>query len=439
MLKYDQKIGHPISVDGGYSAGMPIRDSYVRIGDGMQYMHCILYEPIAPVRESSVGVIIIHSDDDYSMFPIGAELAKRGFRTLCGQVTNSSGTLDAKILDIKKAIEFLKNYGGIEHVVLMGHSGGATLMSAYEAIAENGPEIFKSNNEVISCAVDEKLIPADAVMLLDSNWGNGAMTLLSIDPAVVEEGNGLKLDPGLDLFNPQNGFDVEGSHYSESFIKNYCKAQAERNNRIIKRARERLFAIEHGKGLFIEDEPFIVAGGAQFAPCNKLIPQDIELVSHTKEKHTLLHADGSSTNEIINCLRRPKFTENVTPSIMSCLIGTVKSYLSNRAVMADDSYRIMKNGISGIQWGDTYNCTPGNISHVHCPLLIMGMTGSYEYLAAETIFENAGSEDKQLFFVEGASHNFVLQQGIEVIPGQYGDPAKTVFDKSAKWLREHFQ
>lgn len=436
MLKLDQKTGRPVSIDGGYSQGLPIRDTYVRIGDGMQYMHCLLYEPVAPVEESSVGVIIIHSDDDYSMFPIGAELAKRGFRTLCGQVTRSGNTLDSKILDVGNAVRFMKNYGGIRKVVLMGHSGGATLMSAYQSIAENGAGIYQTEQNIIRCTVEEKLIPADAVMLLDSNWGNGSMTLFSIDPAVTEEGNGTKLDPELDIFNPKNGFDPEGSHYSDEFIKRFCEAQAERNNRLLLKAQDRLHAIEKGMGNFADDEPFVVAGGAQFAPCNKLIPQDTRLVSHTKEAHDLLHADGTVTHEIIHCLRKPKFTESVTPIIASCLIGTVRDYLTNRAVPAGADYQIREDCVTGIEWNRTYNCTPGNIRFVHAPLLVMGMTGSYEYLAAEAVFANAASEDKTLCFSEASSHNFFLQEGIETVPGQYGDPAKAVFDKAAAWMRE---
>jgi hypothetical protein len=69
------------------------------------------------------------------------------------------------------------------------------------------------------------------------------------------------------------------------------------------------------------------------------------------------------------------------------------------------------------------------------PLLVMGMTGSWEYLASETIFENAASEDKTIAFVEGAGHMFTTASHCERFPGEFGDTQKTIFDYADNWLR----
>lgn len=438
MLKMNLVTGGPVRADGGYSKGLPIKDTYVQIGDGMRRVHGVLYEPVKFMAESRVGVIILHSDEDYSTFAIGPELAKRGFRALCGQVSDAEGVFDKKISDIGDTVNFLKRYEGIHKVILMGHSGGATLMSAYQSIAENGAGLYQMERCLCRCTITEFLTPADGVMLLDSNWGNGAMTLLSMDPAVVEEGNGMTLDPEFDLLSEKNGYSPAGSHYTEAFLKKYCEAQARRNNAVVKKALDRLTALEKGHGLFLDDEPFIVAGGAQFAPCNKLLPQDVRLAAHTKKAYDLMHADKTVTKEIVNCLRKSRPARRVSSLLESCLITTVRSFLSNRAVMAAGNYRIQEDGIEGIQWNDTYNCTPGNVRNISVPMLLMGMTGSYEYLASEIIYENASAEDKTICFSEGSGHNFFLQNGIETVPGEYGDPAKNVFDKAADWMRERF-
>jgi hypothetical protein len=47
--------------------------------------------------------------------------------------------------------------------------------------------------------------------------------------------------------------------------------------------------------------------------------------------------------------------------------------------------------------------SPGNVESIKIPLLVMGMTGGYECLGSETIYENAGNSDKTLAFVEGAT------------------------------------
>lgn len=427
MFIYNDKEHSIASTTGGYQeSGMPIRDTFVKMDRNIR---CILYEPVLPVEKSQIGVVCIHSDVDYSTFPIGGELAKRGYRALCGQVDDPNATLDQKMLDIKKAVSFLREYPGITKVVLMGHSGGATLMTAYQAAAENGVEVFQTDNMLIKCSLHEELPKADGIMTLDSNWGNGAMTLFSIDPAVLEEGNGKKLDSELDPFNPANGFSAEGSVYSQEFLKKFYAAQAARNNAIVGRALERLRIIESGQGDYTDDEPFVVAGGSQLGPCNKIFPQDVRLFSHTKEEYPLLHRDGSVTNEIIRSVRLPAGGRAVTPDLFGCAITTVRSYLTNRAVLVDDSYMVKADCAEGILWDNTYNCPPANIKKISSPLLVMGMTGSYEYLAAEEIYHNAASTDKSIAFVEGAAHAFD-NQGRE----EFGDTQKLVFDRVDQWL-----
>ena len=90
----------------------------------------VLYEPVNGDERSSVGIVLMHSDDDYYGFVPAPELAKRGFTVLASKVGKSCETLDKKILDVKNAVEYLKNVPGIKKLVLLGHSGGATLMSA---------------------------------------------------------------------------------------------------------------------------------------------------------------------------------------------------------------------------------------------------------------------------------------------------------------------
>jgi hypothetical protein len=66
----------------------------------------------------------------------------------------------------------------------------------------------------------------------------------------------------------------------------------------------------------------------------------------------------------------------------------------------------------------------------------MGMTGHWEYLAAETIFEHAKSTDKKLVFVEGATHIYTTCTKCEKYPGQFGDTVKTTYDYVDSWLSE---
>ena len=431
MYKFNFKTDTLMQTTGGYSDfGVPIRDSYVEIRGGFGgRMHCVYYEPVAPTEKSSIGIVVIHSDGDYSTFNIAPELAKRGYRTLGGQVSNEKSNLEEKFLDIKHAVQFLKSIDGVRKIVLMGHSGGATLMSGYQAAAENGVSFLKRDCLLYKAELREELIPADAMLILDSNWGNGSMTLFSVDPAVIDDGCGVKLDPELDVFNPKNGFDPAGSHYSDAFIRKFYAAQRERNNAIVKKALDRLTLIRQGKGLYTDDEPFVIAGTAQLKPMNKIFPEDLRFLSTTKKPRTLLHKDGSETVELVKSLRRPDGGHQPTPSIRAAEFCTVRSYLSNRGVLAGEDYTVKADGAYGILWDEVFCCTPGNIKHITAPMLISGMTHGYEYLAAEEIYENSASRDKTLAFIEGADHNFGTPE-----PEKYGDTQKVLFDRCDQWL-----
>ena len=122
---------------------------------------------------------------------------------------------------------------------------------------------------------------------------------------------------------------------------------------------------------------------------------------------------------------------------MGAIKSTVRTYLNSSAVRTTDNFGYNEDSMYGIDWLSSYNCTPGNMMGVSAPLLVMGMTGGYEFLAAEIIYENAKKiTDKTIAFVEGATHNFDTAKDCEAYPGQFGDTMKTLFDYVDKWLSQ---
>ena len=412
-----------------------VKATYTRVG---MWINGVLYAPEKDADCKKVAVMVMHSDADYLNFPAGKALASHGYRTLQANVSRVTETLDKKLLDVKAGIEYLKGLPGVEKIVILGHSGGATLMSCYQAVAENGAQIFQDEKKIVPISDIGELPAADAVMLIDSNWGNGIMTLLSLDPAVKCDCSGVDLDAEYDLAG-QEGYDPDGSHYSDTFIAKYQKAQAARNDKLISKALERLAALNAHKGNFRDDEPWIVAGAAQMAPCNRLFPQDIRLLSHTKNEWPLIHADGSVTTGIIPSLRKARKAMPITGIYgMGTMNTSVKTYLTAQAVRTTEDFGYDETHIYGIDWDSSYCCTPGNMRYVKAPLLLMGMTGGYECLAAEMIHEMAASGDKTLAFVEGASHMLWPARECEQFPGQFGDTVKLTFDYAADWLDQRF-
>lgn len=416
-----------------------IRTSFVHLARGVPG---VLYEPIKPGVKASIGVFIMHSTADYLSFPGCTELARRGYRVLCANnVTGKSGVsndgvLDQVLLDAKAGVAWLRKLPGVKHVVLLGHSGGGTVMSAYQYIAENGVKACQAPEKIWKCPDTlAGLPPADGLMLIDSNWGLAEMTLFSIDPAVVDEHSGMTLDPALDMFNPANGFVPTGSTYSVAFIRAFLTAEGKRNNALLARAEARLAALASGKGRYVDDEPFVIPGGNLLAGDNKLFSQDVRLMAHTRRAWPLLKGDGAVVTEVIHSVRVPQNAESWTPSfIKGALKTTVRNYLNTYAIRVTPDFGYDADSVHGVDWTSTYASPPGNVEGVSVPLLTMGMTGHWEYLASETIYDLAASKDKTLAFVEGATHLYTTCKKCERRPGEFGDTQKTTYDYIDKWL-----
>lgn len=394
----------------------------------------VLYEPAVIGAKAETAIFVMHSSVDYLSFSACTELSQRGYRVLCANNSTSKsgasndGVLDQVLTEAGAGVAYLRHLQGVKHVVLLGHSGGGTVMSAYQFIAEGGVKACQSAEKIWKCPDSlAGLPPADGVMLIDSNWGLAEMTLFSIDPAVV--------DRGLDMFDPANGFHPTGSTYSADFIKRFLTTEGARNNALLAEAQGELADIAAGKGPYDDDASFTVPGASLLGGNNKLFSQDVRLMSHTRKAWPLVHADGSVTTGIVSTVRVPENTKNLSSSfIKGALKTSVRNYLSSYAIRTRPDFSYDEDSVQGIDWTSTYASPPGNVQGIAAPLLVMGMTGHWEFLASETIYEKAKSRDKTLAFVEGATHLYDTCRPCERHPGEFGDTLKTTYDYIDGWL-----
>lgn len=426
-------------ISSSYAQDQQIKTTFVHLGNGVPG---VLYEPVNPGPKAQIAAFVMHNEGDYLQFSACTELSKRGYRVLCGNTTTAKGQLgnvdtNRVVLDAKLGVAWLRKDPDVKKIVLWGHSGGGVLMSSYQNIAENGVKACQGPEQIYKCPDTLAGLPAaDGLMMIDSNWGTATMMLFSIDPAVTSEDNGMKLNPDLDLFNPKNGFNPNGnSDYSPEFIKKWQTAVGKRNNALIQSALDKLVAIQAGTGAYNDDEPFDVPGANFLGSDNRLFAQDVNLMAHTGKTWPLIHPDGSITNEIVHTVRVPEGTSNPTPSYNSgTLKVTVRSFLSTFAVRTTPDFGYDADSVKGIDWSSSYSVPPGSVRGIKVPTLVMGMTGHWEYLAAETIYENSASGDKSIAFVEGATHGYMPCKKCEKTPGQFGDTIKTIYDYADKWL-----
>lgn len=428
-------VGRPASAQ----AAPAIKTSFVHLANGVPG---VFYEPAVPGPKAETAVFIMHSSADYLSFPGCTELSKRGYRVLCANNSTSKsgvsndGVLDQVLREASKGVAWLRRQPGVRRVVLLGHSGGGTVMSAYQMIAEGGVKACQGAEKIWKCPDSLAGLPAaDGLMLIDSNWGLAEMTLFSIDPAVENEASGKALDPTLDMYNPANGFKPAGSSYAPNFTRRFLTAEGRRNDALIARAQRELASIEAGKGAYDDDAPFVVPGAILLGSNNKLFSQDLGLMAHTKQAWPLLHADGRVTNQIVHSVRVAENVRNQSPSLIhGALKTTVRNYLSSYAVRTTPDFGYDSTSVHGVDWTSSYASPPGNVQGVSAPLLVMGMTGHWEYLAAETIYGLAKSRDKSIAFVEGATHLYTPCTKCERRPGEYGDTVKTTYDYIDAWL-----
>ena len=409
----------------------------------------LLYSPTVLGPQASVGLVLMHPNSDVLNHIGGAELASRGFRVLCvnGRYVNTRREYmiwEQVPLDVQPAVEYLRQLPGIRSVILVGHSGGGQLMPFYQNLAENG--VGACSDHFVDRPHELAGLPAaDGLVLLDAHHGYSANTLTAMDPAVRDEATPNAVDPSLDVFNPANGYDPAGGTYGDDFRRRYFHAQAERMQRMTERAEARRKVIARGEGLFPDDEPFLLARAQA-----RLWQLDTSLISHTRGAYPILKPDGSTVVDVPHSVRvagvtpgsggEPRLSAQTNASFaQGAVMYTVLSWLSSNALRVDpDRYRISEDSIEGIDWSSSNTSTPANLSGVHVPLLIMAMTGHYWMVPAEIFLEHATSSDKQLVFVEGASHNITPCRACEHVPGQYGDTVKITFDYVSTWLIERF-
>lgn len=387
---------------------------YIDIG----HQPAVIYQPADRSEKANIAIVVMHSHEDYLNFTANTELVKRGY-TVIATLPGSVDIMENKLLKIKACIDYLHDRGDIRKIILLGHSGGATTMTAYQYLAENGREGLEGKlYQDYSDNIDH-LPKADGILLLDANPGLSTVMLNSLDPNITDESAGNGVNPT----------------YNESDEKAYMKAQQQRYSRLTAYATERLAKIKAGKGRYTDDEPMVIPGSNSIRPFNRLYSSDIRLLSHTKEKWPLIHADGSITKEIIHSVRAPFNPINATDKMSAAQNITVRSYLSCYAMTVDDDYEITEDGFKGIHFDSNLTSPIGNIQGIHVPSLFIGMTGSYEYISTESIFENSPAKDKSIAFVEGAGHNFFADKKAEAFNhANYGDTVKTLFDYVDKWI-----
>ncbi|EKF25513.1 alpha/beta hydrolase family protein [Mycolicibacterium hassiacum DSM 44199] len=198
-----------------------------RAGAGGHPCQGLYYRGIG--RKPKVAVIAAHYQADFSEHYLADYLATRGIGFL-GWNTRFRGfetsfLLDHALVDIGVGVRWLREVQGIETVVLLGNSGGGSLMAAYQAQAVHHHITPMEGMRPAAGLFD--LPPADGFVATAAHPGRPDVLTAWMDAAVVDENDPVATDPDLDLFNEDNG-----PPYSPEFVQRYRAAQVARNEAI---------------------------------------------------------------------------------------------------------------------------------------------------------------------------------------------------------------
>lgn len=424
----DKQLHHHSLTDLSTGPDSSIRETYHQLD---YFTNAMLWQPVQPGERSQIAIVTMHGGYNREMrHSLMIALAKRGFTTI--NVVPAQYDFPSQMLDFKLAIDFARSLPGVKKVVTMGQSRGASIMSAYQKVAENGAQVFQGSNFRFPFPDIGPLSPADGLMLLDANYG--FMQMLGINPALQREGCATRFFPELDAISPANGFDKKGADYSPEFCRKFWDAQRRRYKSLMDLAEERLYLIEHGHGNYYDDEPMIIPEMHGMLNCGgKLFCMDTKFFSHTHGSWPLIHPDGSVTTQIVPCVRIAKNDIPARGKLSSAWSVTAKTLLQSE-IRLDENWGYGEEGFYGVDFESCMFSSTGNVKMINCPLLVMGMTGSFEYITAEWTYNNASSADKSIAFTEGASHGFSTARETEAFPGQWGDTLATTADYVAGWL-----
>lgn len=383
----------------------------------------ILYRPAG--REPKTVVYVMHPRGEFTRHYVVPGLTARGYAVFghnSRYLNNDTDMVHERLLfDIAAGIRHLKS-AGYERVVLLGNSGGGSLLGFYQSQAAQSPSMRLTRTpggERIDLTAED-MHGGDLYIAVAAHLGEGRFMLNVIDPSVVDENDPTVSDPDWDMYNAANGYRPypEPSQYDREWLAAYRQKQRERNHRLDVIARAHIADHLDARSR---------TRASEFAS----LPED-ERAAITRRSWLGRHM------VIYRTLANPAYLDpTIDPSnrrigsIFSPGDPIIGNYgpLGLARVMTPRAWLSTWSGLS------SQADLPDTIAHVTIPTLIVYADGDCDIFPSEQqeLFERSGATDKTLLELPWADH-YLHPVGAE--GAKLADPRERVIDMIVPWIED---
>ena len=337
---------------------------------------------VAGEPRARVAAIVMHPTSNFMGHYLIAPLAQRGLTCLglnSRYVNNDTMLLmERAIQDLGAGVKFLRGRG-YERIVLIGNSGGASLVSFYQAQAEGfGCTRFVDGDPSGLSPGDFPRV--DGIALCAAHLGRSRLFAEWIDPAVTDESDPLGNDVALDMYDRRNG-----PPYASEFLARFRVAQRRRRDRLEAWVSERLGRLR-GDPQGPQDQGFVVHRTHAEPRC-----LDLTLDANDRAPGSIW-GDARTVNYAANAMGR---------------------YTSLRAFLSQWSSRSQADG-------------PSNLARTSVPVLL------FTYTADASTFPS--TRDAWLEAAKGRIRNVDVKGGNHYLSGQ-PELVAQVADELAAWAK----
>lgn len=321
---------------------------------------------------SSTLMIFMHPASTLQLLPVPQAAVKAGAHVLCAASryarNDTALILEKVLLDLGAYIRHAKEQWGYRTVVIVGWSGGGSLALFYQSQAER-PSIAQTP---AGDAIDIRgagLIPADALIVQAAHISRAQMLRDSIDPSVRNERDPDDRDPLLDIYDKDN---PNRPPYRDDFIAAYRAAQLARIRKITASVKETLARLK------ARNTPEMERG----------------FVTHRTLAEPRFLDPALDRND-----RKPNW----------CYLGNPETANSGPVGLA--RFSTLRSWLSQWSIDDTQCDGLACAAQVSAPLLAIENSADDAVPQPHTgaIFRAAGSADKSMHVIEGATHYYAGQ------------------------------